>query len=246
MLPALSFLDAACNFPRATLDDLLGEGGAVVVAPHPDDESLGCGALIAAARAEERPVKVVVLSDGTGSHPGSIKYPREQLRQLREREVRKAVSVLGVRAADLNCLNLPDRHLPRSGIEAESAAGAIAEQLRKAEAHALFATWRHDPHTDHQAAYDIARKAADLVRGVRLFEYAIWGRDLSPETMVAEVPRGWRFDGSSLVERKQAAIACHRSQVTNLIDDDPEGSCLSPAMLARFAGKEEIFFEIDR
>ncbi|MBV9563865.1 MAG: PIG-L family deacetylase [Bradyrhizobium sp.] len=244
-MSAQSFLDAACNFPSATLDDLLGEGGAVVVAPHPDDESLGCGALIAAARAKERSVKVVVLSDGTGSHPGSNKYPRERLRQLRKREVRKAVSLLGLRRADLNCLELPDRYVPKSGPEAESAARAVAEQLRKARANALFTTWRHDPHVDHQAAYDIARKAVDLVPRVRLFEYVIWGRDLPPEKLVTEAPRGWRFDGARVVALKQAAIACHRSQVTGLIDDDPKRSCLGPDVLARFASNEEIFFEID-
>jgi len=245
MLSAHAFLDASRSFPSATLDDLLGEGGAVVIAPHPDDESLGCGALIATAREQGRRVKVIVLSDGAGSHPGSVKYPAQRLRALREREVRDAVSVLGLPAHDLQCLALPDRYVPHEGVGAEHVAMAITEQLHDADARALFATWRHDPHGDHRAAYDIARLSVDRLPQVRLFEYAIWGRSLPPDAMVAEIPKGWRFDGAAMTGRKQAAIACHCSQVTNLIDDDPEGFCLSPDMLARFAGDEEIFFEID-
>src|SRR5690606_16204888 len=42
-----------------------------VIAPHPDDESLGCGGLIAALAADGRAVQVVFVTDGAGSHPNS-------------------------------------------------------------------------------------------------------------------------------------------------------------------------------
>ena len=66
-----AFLAAADALPLASLDALLGSRGLVVVAPHPDDESLGCGGLIAAARASGRPVHLVVVSDRCGSHTQS-------------------------------------------------------------------------------------------------------------------------------------------------------------------------------
>ena len=69
-------LEAARSFAFATLAERLGDGGLVVIAPHPDDESLACGGLIAEAHAEGRPVRVVIVSDGTGSHPASKTYPR--------------------------------------------------------------------------------------------------------------------------------------------------------------------------
>ena len=166
------------------------------------------------------------------------------MRSLREREVRKAASSLGVRGRDVYCLALPDRYVPNCGPEAERVAAFIAEHMCKAKARALFVTWRHDPHADHQASYDIARKALERLPEVRLFEYSIWGRTLALEATVPETPRGWRFDGAAAVSRKRAAIACHRSQVSDVIDDDPDGFRLSPDMLVRFAG-EEIFFEID-
>ena len=65
---------------EAGLDRLLGPGGgALVLAPHPDDESLGTGGLIAACVAEGRRVHVAVVSDGAASHPGSRAWPPARL-----------------------------------------------------------------------------------------------------------------------------------------------------------------------
>ena len=50
-------------------------GPTVVVAPHPDDESLGCGGLLALLRRAGVAVGAVLVSDGTMSHPSSVKFP---------------------------------------------------------------------------------------------------------------------------------------------------------------------------
>ena len=80
-MKAAEALEAARSFALATLEQRLGDGG-LVVAPHPDDESLACGGLIAEARAQGRLVRVVIVSDGTGSHPASKAYPNARLRDL--------------------------------------------------------------------------------------------------------------------------------------------------------------------
>ncbi len=245
MRTAATFLNAAASFPLASLSDLLGEGGgAVIVAPHPDDESLGCGALIAATRSAGRSLKIIVLSDGAGSHRHSATYPAPRLRALRKREVRDAANALGVGAQDVICLALPDGDVPSVGPEAEAAASRIAQELLRARSSALFVTWRHDPHCDHQAAHAIALRTAALRPETRLFEYAIWGHSLPPDTPVAETPRGWRLEASAYLALKRQAIACHRSQVTDLIGDDPTGFRLSEDVLARFDGGFEAFFEL--
>ncbi|HEX2943304.1 MAG TPA: PIG-L family deacetylase, partial [Rhodopila sp.] len=59
------------SLPLGTLDHIAGTGTCLILAPHPDDESLGCGGLIATAVAAGRAPLVVILTDGAGSHPNS-------------------------------------------------------------------------------------------------------------------------------------------------------------------------------
>jgi hypothetical protein len=56
----------------------LGES-VVVVAPHPDDESIACGGLIALLARRSVVVNVIIVTDGCGSHPNSSAYPPERL-----------------------------------------------------------------------------------------------------------------------------------------------------------------------
>src|SRR5450631_1369848 len=82
--------------PLGSIDDVTGPGRALILAPHPDDESLGCGGLIAACCQAARPPIVAVLTDGGMSHPESKAFPREQLVRLREAEARDAATILGL------------------------------------------------------------------------------------------------------------------------------------------------------
>lgn len=74
----------------------IAPGTALILAPHPDDESLGCGGFIAEAVARGRPPVVVIVSDGSGSHPASREWPEERLTQQREKEAREAARILGL------------------------------------------------------------------------------------------------------------------------------------------------------
>jgi LmbE family N-acetylglucosaminyl deacetylase len=239
-----AFFAAADALPAARLSDLLGEGGAVVVAPHPDDESLGCGALILEAVAACRPMRIVFVSDGAASHPKSLSYPPDRLRALRENEARAAAARLGVPVSQIEFLRLPDGSVPHSGAEAERASVAIANAVAKACAGAIFVTWRHDRHCDHQAAYAIAR-AAQHLHGARLFEYSIWGRGVEFERDLEGPPRGCRLACAKHRKRKRSAILSHRSQVSRLIDDDPGGFLLPRAMIEDILARDEVFLEMN-
>jgi LmbE family N-acetylglucosaminyl deacetylase len=244
MTPA-AFFAAARALPLASIDDLLGSGGALVVAPHPDDESLGCGGLLAATVEAGRGAAIVVVSDGVGSHPGSKAYPPARLRSLREEEARDAAANLGLSAEALVFLRLPDRFVPAEGEAAERAVDTIVSTARAIGAAAMFVTWRLDPHCDHRAAYALARAAQRRLDGVRLFEYIVWGERLALDRDPAAAPRGFRFEGRRHRSRKRAAIAGHRSQTTRLIDDDPEGLMLDPAMIEACVDRDEIFLEME-
>jgi LmbE family N-acetylglucosaminyl deacetylase len=241
---AREMLQAAETFGFSTLDEKLGKGGLVVIAPHPDDESLACGGLIAEACAQGRATRVVIVSDGTGSHPTSRTHPKVRLRDLRECEARKAAKELGLDPfQDTVFLRLPDRYVPSDGPLAEAAIERILECVQEVHATALFVSWRHDPHCDHQASFRLARAVQRIRPSLKLYEYTVWGAALPPDTPVEPVRGGFRLQIERRLARKRRAIEAHRSQTTDLIDDDPDGFRLTPSDLARFDAPYEFFFE---
>ncbi len=237
---AAAFFARAEALPVADLGAVVNTGGLLVVAPHPDDESLGCGGLIAAACAGGVDVRLLVVSDGTGSHPRSRLYPRARLQALREDETRAAAGELGLAASAITFLRLADRAVPCDGPDAEAARETIVALAAACAAGAVCVSWPHDPHCDHVASAALVTGARARLGAARIFFYPIWGWTLPRDSEVGPAPTGLRLDMSQHVPAKLAAIAAHRSQVSDLIDDDPDGFRLTSGMLANFAGPYEI------
>ena len=239
-------LATAHLLPYRPLRDVLEDRPFVVVAPHPDDESLACGGLIADACRQGVRGKVVIVSDGAGSHPNSKAYPPDRLGFLREEEARQAGAELGLKPEEMLFLGRPDRFVPYKGEDAERAIGIIAGCVTEIGAGSLFVSWRRDPHCDHEASYAIAREVQRRVGKVRLFEYVVWGHTLPPSTEVDPIRSGFRIStDQAAMEKKRRAIAAHRSQTTHLIDDDPGGFLFSQIDLANFDRPYEFFLESD-
>jgi LmbE family N-acetylglucosaminyl deacetylase len=245
-MTAGELLDAAHSFPYHPLREKLGDQPFIVVAPHPDDESLACGGLTAEACRQGLPGKVVIVSDGAGSHPNSKAYPPDRLTALREEEAKQAGAELGLKPEDMLFLRLPDRFVPFEGEEAERAIDALVDCVRDIGARSLFVSWRHDPHCDHEASYRITREAQRRVGEAKLFEYVVWGHTLPPSTEVDPIRSGFRIRiDQKALENKRRAIAAHRSQTTDLIDDDPAGFRFTKSGLTRFDLPYEFFLESD-
>ncbi len=240
-----AFLREAAALPVREVGALIGDGGLVVVAPHPDDESLGCGGLIAEARARGVGVRLVVLSDGVGSHRASKAYPPARLKALREAETIEAAATLGLARGHIRFLGLPDAAVPIEGAAAAQAIAAIEAALEDCGADTLCVTWRHDPHCDHRAAAGLVEIVRARNKDLRAFAYPIWGWTLPPDLDVGNPPRGMRIDVSRHKAVKREAVFAHRSQTSALIDDDPDGFRLEPAMIERFLGPYEIFLEME-
>lgn len=241
------YLDGVARMPFAAIDDIIAPGPLAILAPHPDDETLGCGGLIAGARSLGRRVEVIVITDGSASHPGSRTYPPARLAALRREELSRAAEALGLSSDRLTHLDLPDA-APPEGVARTRALDEIETVLRASEAQTLCVTWRNDPHCDHQAAAAMADTLAARLPHLRVWHYPIWGLlRLPPDQDIDSAgPAGFRLDIGAWLEAKRVAIACHASQMTSLIDDCPDAFRFDEEMLAPFIEPIERFIRADR
>ncbi|MEJ7861851.1 MAG: PIG-L deacetylase family protein [Pyrinomonadaceae bacterium] len=244
--PQISFANSS-EVESWEAETVIGWGKTLVVAPHPDDESLGCGGAVALLRKFGNEVSVLTVSDGALSHPNSKKFPSSKLRDLRESETIAALEILGVSADKITFLRFPDGCVPGELSDDFAAAVTIVrDYLAETLPQTILIPWRRDPHPDHLASWKIVKAAfVDNHNDYRVLEYPIW---LWERAENADLPREEnikirRLKIDKATVQKQAAIRAHASQTTDLIDDDPSGFQLSAEVLAHFNVPFEIYFE---
>lgn len=229
------------EWDRTTVLDLRAAGivRVVLVAAHPDDETLGAGGLLALADGAGLDVQVLLLTRGEGSHPGSTAYSSDELGRLRVEESVAALRLLAPRAR-LSVLALPDgRVREHEDAVVEAVVSAIGEAGRSA---LVCAPWRRDGHTDHEAAGRAAAAAASRT-DARLLEYPIWwwlwsDPAATPWDRVTSLPLD-----AGIRARKARAIRAHRSQVEPLSSAPGDEALLGPDLLAYFGRPVEAFIE---
>jgi len=178
----------------------------LVIAPHPDDETLGAGGLIAWQAQCGVPVTVAAVTDGEAAYANS-----PGLAKIRRAEQELAVQALGARGS-LVRLEMPD-----SAVAAREA--DLEERLRPliASETLVIAPWRNDWHPDHEACARVAGKLCQET-GAQLVSYLFWTWHRRTPEIFGGVALH-RFELSAeLAAAKRAALACHVSQ---LAQDDP-------------------------
>lgn len=217
-----------------------GWRGLLCVAPHPDDESAGCGGLLAGAARVGVPVSVVVTTDGAASHQ-SRTWPKERLAARRRAELAAALDVLGVRRPARH-LDLRDAGTP-TAVETRRAERDLAAIMRRARPGLVLVTWRREPHGDHRQAAALVRAAAAAMQ-VRTAEYVVW----TPLTgRPGDAPGPGEGEPLDLVlsardrQAKRAALACHRSQHGEVVTDDPGGFALTSEEVGQMTGPIERY-----
>ena len=241
-VPAGQVLRAIEALPFGSVTDVTGGAPALILAPHADDESLGCGGLIAALCRAGAPPMVLILTDGTGSHPGSLEYPAPRLAALREGEAREAVRLLGLPPDRIVFARQRDTAAPVSGPGFDAAVDLVMGLCRGDGTGVLLAPWQHDPHCDHEAAHLLAAEVAGQL-GLRHVSYPVWGWTLPPGHPLPALPRGLRLDIGTDLALKDAAIRAHQSQYGGLITDDPQGFTLPEGLLQVFRRPWEAFLD---
>ena len=222
--------------------ELLGGAPIVVLAPHPDDESLGCGALLQAAFAGQG-AHVVCVTDGSRSHPGSAAWPGPRLAARRRAELVAAVERLGGGEGDVTWLGLPDG--AAGSVDPAPVAAQVAALCRRLGAARLFTASAQDHHEDHKATARIAGLVRAQCPGLRLLAYAVWSRWDDPDFLALHAGQApLRLRGEAARARKAAAIDAHASQLGRVVTDDPAGFAMEPAFVDHFVQSDEVFFEV--
>jgi LmbE family N-acetylglucosaminyl deacetylase len=136
---------------------------ALVLAPHPDDETLGAGGLVAKLCRAGVPVTVVAITDGEGGYADT-----PHLGDIRVLEQTEALRRLGVPEHRIYRLHLPDREISRHEEELVD----LLLPLVTADMH-LVAPWQRDFHPDHEAAGRAAARVAQL-KHLPITYYLFW------------------------------------------------------------------------
>ncbi len=218
----------------------------LVVAPHPDDDVIGCGgALYGLARAGIQPA-VLYVTDGRASHPSSLRFPPSQLALLREREARAALRELDVSTPPI-FLRMHDGTLSTLQREQKTwLVERILETISGLKIDTVLGPWPHDPHPDHVATARAIRVALrSMERPPRSLHYAVWTavrggekrQRMLGEQNALEVP----LDADQL-DAKRRALLRHQSQTSGLIDDDPQGFRIDETLMNEWLAPVEAFY----
>lgn len=201
-----------------------------MLAPHPDDETLGCGALIAAVTAAGGRAHTAFLTDGSGSHPDAPGWSAKQIAGLRRREAKAAVRLLGGEP-DVLHLDWPDASPARPGdAPFERSLDRLVSWSRRRGIRRIAVTWAGEPHCDHEAAAALAVAVAARLR-CRLYEYLVWGWTVDDLASRLHGVRAWSVDSKAGRPRQRRAMDCHRSQRGGRIVGARENFRLPKSML---------------
>lgn len=221
-------------------------GSITVVAPHQDDEALGCGGLIAHARARGIPVSVVYVTDGSASHgpldPSDLLHLSEQ----RKTEARKAMALLGVQGSELHFLGVKDGTLDKLNEgQKQAIVDSVTTILESSKTpSALFLPCLKDASSEHDACTMLFAKSSLGIQPGKhpVLHYPIWSI-WNPLTGIANILSPlqlFRLDYADYREIKKEALSHYVSQTT----PDPESghTVLGEQFVASFLKRHEYFF----
>ena len=219
----------------------------LVVVAHPDDESFGCGSLIARAVAAGTKITVVCATRGElGERVPDPATDHVDLGVLREQELREAAAVLGVDAVEVLAHSdsgfdgvLASRALcSRSVTELASELSAILDRLEPTEVLVLDGS---DGHRDHQHVRVAAESVVRQRTGVTLTQSSLsntlmrrWVAEMraeQPDTVYVDLDLDTlgrpdaeleAMDTSAHLATRERAMACHRSQRSPYDDLSPQ------------------------
>jgi LmbE family N-acetylglucosaminyl deacetylase len=224
------------------------EKNILVFAPHPDDETLGCGGTIARLVKEGCDVKIFFMTDGRYALSkllGIFSDPSpSELVEIRRRESIRATGILGLRKEDLLFLGIEDRCLEKEKAYVQE---RLKELLKGRLFREIYFPSDKDIHPDHQATSSIVRNLIrDLGIHSKNYNYIIrtnYGRIGVWMQMALSIYKRnlVHSDISEFLNLKMKALDEYKSQIS-IISEKQKGPVLDTAFLKKFLKNEETFF----
>ena len=206
----------------------------MVIAPHPDDDLLGCGGTIQRYLDDGSKVIAVFMTSG-GGKAKEKNMTTDELCSIREEEATRALAILGV--ADLIFLNEPDRKLSVT----DNRIACVVDLLEDRRPDIIFIPHEKDDHKDHKATYKIVERAVrKLVNNnskvPRVLCYEVW----TPLQQITYTQSIGKY-----IDKKLEALKEHVSQITYVNYVDSIQALNRYRGIARFAGSyAECFLEL--
>jgi LmbE family N-acetylglucosaminyl deacetylase len=225
---------------------------ALILAPHPDDETLGCGVTILRKIAVGTEVTIAVVSDGRHSHASDDLSP-SALAALRRGEMAEAAGRLGVPLGSVHWGGFFDTTLDENYEHVVDFVRHLVTAFRPDE---VYATCADEPHPDHAAVGRAARQVvAEANYPIRLFEYPIWlwsrwplrsgDRLGSSVDAVRQVltRKAVKIKSDGYVSAKLFALSAHASQLgrPDAVRPNVDWPGLPTSHIADAADKAELF-----
>ncbi len=214
------------NLRRHSELTTLPAGPLLVFSPHQDDESLGCGGVIALKRRAGDSVHVVFVTDGSACYdggPAATALPTEELIRIRQDEAIAALATLGVERDMITFLDHVDSQLDRLDSAAwQHAVSAIESIIRTVDPAQILAPHPADVHSDHIATSKLVRAALDSWgRSVDVWQYLVWSLwkvEHLADFRAAGTPGLRRVDITPVRALKKEALMHYRSQFEPELD----------------------------
>ena len=225
----------------------VSDAPAVVVAPHPDDETFGAGGMIALKRGRDVPVTVILLTDGEASLSRFPEIAPEAVGRVRRNQAIAAAGCLGLGPHDVMGLSLADGKIPRQGQPGfEEAVARLAGELKRRAMREVYCPHPHDGLPDHEAAAGLVLAAVECMGSpLRVVFYVIWAwfHARGPLGDRLALERGWRVDIRPVYAQKRAALAQYLNGERGP-GGRPYCGDLPRAVLAPANAADEIYFDL--
>lgn len=141
----------------------------LIIAPHPDDEVLGCGGLIAKLVHKGIFPHIIMMTEGERSHDSCCTLLQENIAQTRHQLTLRAAKILGLPKNHIHCLHYPDGGITPSNKKETNKLRLLLQNLK---CDTIFVPHWGEGWNDHIMVAQIIKELA--ITNVQIYEYCVW------------------------------------------------------------------------